>query len=175
MKAIFTVGAILILLCALLYGCTHRVAYKTVYPRKVTTIEKIYLSHEGNALIQTKEGYLIMPLIAQFENYPFGVDSKSQMKANVPIPNWSEMKEGAPPKDLLVDFEEVPIIRDGVEATKFVDTHDMKTVDALVTFENEYFAYGEAFACIHFRLYSNRPIFPTQEPKIFTVELPSRL
>jgi hypothetical protein len=59
------------------------------------------------------------------------------------------------------------IIHDGVEATKFVDAHDMKTVDALVTFENEYWAYEEAFACISFRLYSNRTIFSTSELRIF--------
>jgi hypothetical protein len=175
MKAISIIGIILILACGILYISTHEVVYVTVYPKKVTAIESIFLSKEGNALIQTKDGYLIVSLIPQFKNYPFGVDSKAETKASAPLPNWSEMKLGEPPKDLLATFEEVPIIRDGIESTKFVDSHDMSKVDALVVFENEYWAYGQAFACIHFRLYSNRSVFPEQEPKIFTIELLSKL
>jgi hypothetical protein len=175
MKTISIIGLVLILACGIIYISTHHVVYVTVYPKKATAIESILLSKDGNALIQTKDGYLIVSLNSQFKSYQFGVNSKSEIKANTPIPSWSDMKTGSPPKELLADFKEVPIIRDGIEATKFIDFHDMNKVDALVVFENEFFSYGQAFACIHFRLYSNRPVFPQQEPKIFTVELPSKL
>ncbi len=176
---------LIILVCCLagvsllLYGCTHEISYQTTYPRVAKAIDKVGLSDTGEVLISTHAGYIIVSVLEAAKNYPNGFQRRLDIRGKPQLPNWSAMTVGAVPSELWQKYKPVQVIRDGIEATNYFDQHDSHAVDAIVTFENEAYCYGEDFAWLELRLYSNRPLYrglrPSSAAQFFWIEIPATL
>ena len=159
MKTLVVVICCLAAAALLLYVWAHESVYETIYPRVAREIEAVGLSDTGEVLVSTRNGYIIVSVLEAAKNYPNGFQRRSDIMGKPALPKWSDMTMGPVPKQLWQKYKPVPIIRNGTESTKYFDQHDRHEVDAIVTFENEAYSYGEDFAWLELRLYSNRPLY----------------